>query len=310
MVDRHRRATRRLLRSPSGATSLIFLPGDPRLGSIFWRFGGIWLILITTACSTVLAQRTEPAPKELEGVGITEHLDATVPKDLSFVDSEGHEVSLGQFFDGRRPVVLTMNYSNCPMLCGLQLNGLFKGLGAMDWTFGQQFDMVTVSLDPLETPQRATQTKDKYLKAYGRPGAGAGWHWLVGREENIRKLADTVGFGYAYIPESKQYAHAAGLMICTPEGHVSRYLYGIDYDPQTLRLSLVEAADGRIGSSLDQVLLYCFHYDAQSGRYGPKAMVLMRIGAALTLFGLGTVLGFFWRRDARRNRVQPLETQA
>lgn len=263
------------------------------------------LVLGWFACTGVLAQRTEPAPKELDGVGITEHPDAAIPKDLPFVDSEGKQVTLGQFFDGRRPVVLTMNYSNCPMLCSLQLNGLFKALGAMDWTFGQQFEMVTVSIDPLETPERAAQTKEKYLKAYGRPGAAAGWHWLVGREEDIRKLAEVVGFGYVYIPESKQYAHAAGLMLCTPDGHVSRYIYGIQFDPQTMRLSLIEAADGKIGSSLDHVLLYCFHYDAESGRYGPKAMALMRIGGGVTLVALGAVLGILWIREARRRRDSP-----
>jgi len=270
---------------------------------IIRRAGSLWLACLVAAWAhPALAERTESAPKQLAGVGITEHLDTPIPKDLAFTDSDGHEVTLGQLFDGHRPVVLTMNYSNCPMLCGLQLNGLFKGLAAMDWTIGKQFEMITVSIDPLETVQRAAQTKEKYLKAYGRPGSAAGWHWLVGREENIRKLADVIGFGYVYIPESKQYAHAAALMICTPEGHVSRYLYGIDYDPQTLRLSLVEAADGRVGSSLDQVLLYCFHYDADSGRYGPKAMIVMRIGGGLTLLVLGAVLGFFWRREVRSRR--------
>jgi protein SCO1/2 len=246
--------------------------------------------------------RKEKTPEPLEEVGVTEKLDAQVPLDLRFVDTAGEPVKLGDYFDGTRPVLLTMNYSDCPMLCSLQLNGLFEGLGRMRWNIGEEFEMITVSIDPLETPQRARLTKQKYLKMYGRPGVAGGWHCVVGEEDNIRKLADTVGFGYNYDPVSKQYGHAAVTMVLTPEGRVSRYLYGVEYDPQTLRLSLLEASEGEIGSTTDQILLYCFQYDAEAGRYAPAAFRIMQVGGVLTVVALGGVLAVFWRREARAGK--------
>ena len=192
--------------------------------------------------STVLAERKEALPKPLREVGVTEHRDAQVPLDLEFVDSQGKKVTLGEYFDGERPVVLTMNYSSCPMLCSLQLDGLFDALKEMPWDVGGKYEMVTVSIDPLETPQRARMTKQKYLKIYGRAGAAEGYHCLTGRDENIKRLAEVVGYRYKYSPETRQYAHAAVTIVLTPDGKVSRYLYGVQYDPQTLRLSLLEGA--------------------------------------------------------------------
>ena len=257
-------------------------------------------VLLLAACSTALAQRKEPLPQELQGVGVTEHLGTRIPLDLKFVDSDGKPVALKQLFDGRRPVVLTLNYSNCPMLCSLQLNGLFDALKRMPWTIGDQFQMVTVSFDPLETPERARMTKQKYLAVYRRAGAAEGWRFLTGREENIKKLADAVGFRYRYSEAQKQYFHVAVTFILTPDGRVSRYLYGVEYDPQTLRLSLVEAADGKIGSTTDQILLFCFHYDAESGRYAPAAFRLMQAGAALTVL---IVVGAIWM-SRRREKIK------
>ncbi len=265
------------------------------------RWTASFAVLITaTVASSTLAQRMEAAPSNLEGVDVTEHLDAQVPLELPFVDSRGGPVVLEQFFDGTRPVILTMNYSNCPMLCSLQLNGLFEGLQGLEWDLGENFQMITVSIDPKESPERAALTKEKYLKMYGRSGVGRGWHMLTGREEDIRKLADTVGFGYSFVEETGEFAHAAVTMILTPDGRVSRYLYGIGYDPQTLRLSLVEAADGKVGSTLDQFLLTCFHYDETKGRYGPAAVKIMRLGALVTVVLLGGALLMFWRGEARR----------
>jgi protein SCO1/2 len=254
------------------------------------------------------AQRLEPAPKELEEVGVVEHLGVQAPLDLPFVESDGSDVTFGDFFDGTRPVILTLNYSNCPMLCSLQLTGLFQGLEGMEWDLGESFQMVTVSIDPKESPERAQLTKQKYLKMYGRPGVAAGWHCLVGEEKNIRQLANTVGFGYTYVEDTGEYAHAAVTMILTPDGRLSRYLYGVEYDPQTIRLSLVEAAEGKIGSAMDQILLFCFHYDETKGRYGPAAAAVMRIGGTLTLLGLGVVVLVFWRRGAARDAEQKVET--
>lgn len=254
--------------------------------------------------SAAMAQSKPERPAELREVGVTEHVDAQVPGDLEFVDTQGNRVTLGQYFDGERPLVLTMNYSNCPMLCSLQLNGLFDGLEKMKWDIGGQFDMVTVSIDPLETPERARMTKQKYLKIYRRAGAAEGYHFLTGREENIQKLAEVVGYRYKYSPATRQYAHAAVTMILTPDGRVSRYLYGVQYDPQTLRLSLYEAAEGKVGSTMDQILLFCFDYDSEEGRYGLAALRLMQIGGGLTVVILGGAIWVFRRREKAKDRVQ------
>jgi protein SCO1/2 len=231
-----------------------------------------------------------------------------VPLNLQFTESTGRQVSLDDLFDGERSVLLTLNYSNCPMLCSLQLNGLFDALGDMKWDLGENFVMVTASIDPTETPARAQLTKQKYLKAYGRPGVSGGWHCIVGNESNIRSLADAVGFHYTFVEDTGEYAHAAVTMVLTPDGRVSRYLYGVEYDPQTIRLSLVEAADGGIGSSMDQILLFCFHYDATKGRYGPAAANVMRFGGLITLFGLVGMIAVFWRRGVQR-ATQPSEEE-
>jgi len=253
-------------------------------------------------------QRAEPMPKEMEGVGVTEHLNERIPLELEFTDSAGKPVKLEQFFDGRRPVLMSMNYSNCPMLCSLQLNGLFDALKRMPWDIGDKFEMITVSFDPLETPERARMTKQKYLEIYRRAGAAEGFHFLVGREENIKKLAEALGFRYRYSTEQQQYIHVAVSYVLTPDGRISRYLYGVEYDPQTLRLSLLEAADGKIGSTVDQILLYCFHYDAEKGRYAPVAFRFMQLGGAATVVVLGGVIWIMRRREkAARRRV---ETQA
>jgi protein SCO1 len=264
-------------------------------------------IVLFGALSAALAQRTEPLPEELKGVGVTEHLDATIPLDLEFVDSNGKSVTLRQFFDGKRPVVLTLNYSNCPMLCSLQLNGLFNALKRMPWAIGGEFEMVTASIDPLETPERAQMTKQKYLDIYRRSGGAEGWHFLTGREENIKKLADAVGFHYRYSPERKQYLHIAATFILTPDGRLSRYWYGVEYDPQTLRLSLLEAADGKIGSTVDQILLFCFHYDAEKGRYGPAALRLMQVGGGLAVLCVGGVIWILRRREKTRIGKAPVD---
>lgn len=271
-----------------------------------YRFQSICVLVYTALVAAVgllgvpgmsFGQRTEPMPEELKGIGVTEHLGDPIPLDLEFVDCDGKPVVLKQYFDGKRPVVLTLNYSNCPMLCSLQLDGLFGGLKRMPWAIGDKFDMITVSFDPLETPERARMTKQKYLEVYGRPGAAEGWHFLTGREEDIKKLADSLGFRYRYSPERRQYLHVAVTFILTPDGHISRYLYGVEYDPQTLRLSLLEAADGRIGSTVDQILLFCYHYDAESGRYGPAAIRLMQMGAGLTVLLVGGGIWMLRRRE-------------
>lgn len=259
--------------------------------------------LIAAAAGRAFGQPNDAVPKETEGVGVTEHPGAVLPLELMFRDENGRDVRLKDYFAGSRPVILTLNYYRCPMLCTLQLNGLVDALRRMEWTPGRQFEIVTVSIDPLETPPLARLKKQNYMKEYGRPEAAKGWHFLTGREENIRRLAATVGFEYRYDRETDQYVHAAALFVCTPEGRVSRYLYGILYDPTTLRLSLVEAAEGRTRSTVDRILLYCFHYDSAKGRYAPAAMNLMRAGGVATVLILGGVLAAYWRREAARRKA-------
>ena len=257
------------------------------------------ILLYALTAQAAAVERPGETPEALKDVGTTERLNEQAPLDLQFTDSTGRAVKLADLFDGKTPILLTLNYSNCPRLCSLQLNGLFAGLEKLKWDLGSQFRMITVSIDPGESPQRAEETKQKYLRAYGREGAAAGWHCLVGSEENIRALADAVGFRYVYVAETKEFAHAAVTMVLTPGGRVSRYLYGIEYDPQTLRLSLVEASEGKVGSTVDKIILLCFHYDSAAGRYAPVAFRIMQIGALGFAAMLGCGLLVYWRRDKK-----------
>ncbi|MCH7471902.1 SCO family protein [bacterium] len=251
--------------------------------------------------------RMEPAPEELEGVGITEHLETMLPLELEFRDENGRAVKIGDFFNGDKPVIFTFNYYRCPMLCGLQLNGMVDGLQQLKWSPGKEFDLVTVSFNPLESPVLAKLKKQNYVKEYGRPSAKTGWHFLTGRKEEIEALTSAVGFAYKWVPARKEYAHAAALIVCTPDGKISRYLYGVVYEPQDLKLALLEASEGKIGTTLDRILLYCFHYDAAAGRYGPAVMNIMRVGGALTVIILVIVLGGYWAVERRRSRMRSAE---
>ncbi len=258
----------------------------------------ILLVSVTNCASGQVTDNVD----SLDGVGITEKLDGQLPLRLAFQDAKGHDISLGRLFDGEKPVILSLNYSDCPMLCQLQLNGLVDGLRDVQWNAGERFQIVSVSINPLETPQRAAQTKLRYVRAYGRPQTAAGWHFLTGDQQAIQELADAVGFQFKYVPERKEYAHAAAIMVCTPNGRVSRYLYGVVYPAQTIRLAVVEAGEGKIGSTLDRVLLYCFHYDATSGRYAPVAIQIMKVAAAFTLLMLAGGLLPTWLRNRFNDR--------
>ena len=272
-----------------------------RMGLRHFLVTGAWLAAALVVSPVVArAQLADQVPEVLEEVGVTEHLDAKLPLDLEFRNEDGDWVELGSFFDGERPVILTLNYYKCPMLCGLMLNGVVDGLEAMDWTPGEEFQMVTVSINPLETPELARAKKQNYLKRLDRPAAAGGWHFMTGRELEINRLAETVGFSYTYDPVSKEYAHAAAIMICTPDGRVARYLYGIEYPAKRLKFGLLEAAEGSIGTTLDQLILYCYHYDPTNRRYTPVAMNIMRVGGGATALILGIALGGMWFREWRR----------
>jgi protein SCO1/2 len=247
-----------------------------------------------------VATRKDAVPKRLENVNVVEHLNTALPLDLPFSDSDGKAVTLRDYVSGARPVIFTLNYSDCPMLCSLQLNGLVTALREVDWTAGNDFEIVTVSLNPEESPEQAKRTQQRYVGSYGRPQAASGWHFLTGNEANIKALADALGFGYGYNEKRREYVHPAALALVTPSGRIARYLYGIEYASKTLRLSLVEAAEGKIGSSVDHIILYCFHYDDSEGRYAPAALNIMRLGGGLTAIALIGFLGAFWLRQAKK----------
>ncbi len=265
----------------------------------------IVLALALGAGSAACAEeRKEAAPAELEGVEIVEHLNGQLPLDLEFADSSGKTVRLGDYFNGEKPAILTLVYYRCPMLCSLVLNGMIDALKEVSLTAGKDFRIVTVSIDPRETPQLAKLNKQNHVKAYGRAEAAQGWCFLTGREENIKKLADATGFGYRYVEDRQEYVHLAVIFVVTPDGRLSRYLYGIKFDPGTVKMALVEAGEGKIGSTMDRILLSCFHFDAEAGRYNVAAMRVMQAGGVLTVLVLGTVLVLYWRRDSARRRVR------
>ncbi len=235
-------------------------------------------------------------------IRIEQKLNNPVPLDCRFVDAQGRRVQLGDLLDGR-PVVLNLVYFECPMLCNLATNGLIRSLRALSFEAGQEFTVITVSFDPREGPEMAAAAKRTALKRYGRAADGEGWHFLTGKEESIRRLADAVGFRYRFDPESGQYLHAAGLMVLTPAGRVSRYLFGIDYAPRDLRLSLVEAAENKIGTTTDQVLLLCYQYDPATGKYGLLIHNSLRVFGVATVLVIGSAAGLLlWREHKRREK--------
>lgn len=252
------------------------------------------------------AQVPPPAPlpaEMLARVGIDQKLDAQVPLDAVFRDETGAPVRLGACF-GRRPVVLAFVYYRCPMLCTMTLNGMLAAFKVLSFEVGREFEVVTVSIDPREGPPLAAEKKRSYLEQYGRVGAGEGWRFLTGGEESIASLSRAAGFRYHYDAATDQYAHGSGIMVLTPDGRLSRYLLGIEYSARDLKLALMEASRGRVGSLADRVLLLCYRYDPASGRYGLAIMTALRIGAVLTLLALG---GFVARsvRGERRRRSAP-----
>jgi len=238
-------------------------------------------------------------PPELAGVGVTQNLDAALPLELPFVDEDGAVVSFGDLFAGDRPALLVFAYYRCPMLCNVVLEGLVETLRGMDWLPGREFEVVVVSIDPDDRPDQALARKRRVVAALGKPEAAAGWHFLTGGRAAIERLTAAAGFRYAWLPQQGEFAHAAALHVITPDGRISRYLLGVRTEPQTLRLSLVEAAAGRIGSFADQFLLYCYRYDAATGRYTPVAWRIMQVGGLVTLLVLGGTLALLWRREAR-----------
>lgn len=261
------------------------------------------LLSAMLATGSAQAQLNRGVPEAVEGVDVEERPDAQLPLQLEFADESGRTVALGEYFRPDRPVLLVLAYYRCPMLCSLVLGGVVSSLKEIDWVAGEEFEIVTLSIDPLDVPKLAESKKQEYLRRYGEPAAARGWHFLTGREAEISRVADAVGFRYRYLEDRQEYAHPAVIFIATPEGRVSRYLYGVEYDPRTVRLSLVEASEGRIGTTMDRILLYCYHYDPKSGQYTPVAMNIMRLAGTLTVLVLAVILLLLWRRDVRKKRI-------
>lgn len=272
-------------------------------GRLHHRFTPLALL----ACMAVVCAGGEAAaqlnipPKEMKDVRVVEHLGETIPLDLKFRDDRGAEVSLRQYFDGQRPVLLSLVYYNCPMLCNLVLNGAIEGLQGVEFTPGDEFEIVTVSIDHREGPELAAAKKKTYLEQYGRQDAAKGWHFLTGDRDSIQALADAVGFGFQYDPDRMEYAHGAAIFFVSPKGVLTRYLYGIQYEPKQLRLALVEAGEGTIGSTIDQLLLRCYMYNPDSREYAFYIWGAMRLGGLLTIVLIAGMLLILWRRERRQN---------
>jgi protein SCO1/2 len=248
------------------------------------------------------AQFTDPTqgigvkPELLNEVGIDQKLNGSVPLNLTFRDEHGNSVELAQLFAGK-PVILTLVYYNCPMLCTQVLNALDRSMETIPLEIGKDYNVVTVSIDPTDRPVMADAKHAMYAGMYGRPGAQYGWHFLTGDQPQIKQLADAVGFRYAYDPDSKQYAHASGIMVLTPGGKISKYFYGVTYPARDLRLGLVEASQDKIGTVADQVLLFCYHYDPHTGKYGLLISRVLQLGGMATVLIGGIFLIFLFRGE-------------
>ncbi len=269
----------------------------------------LYCVLVAFAAIVPLAAQTGTTagelPALLENVGIEQRLGEKLPLEALVRDEQGREVPLGSYF-GDKPVILALVYYECPMLCSMELKGLVRSIRILSLDVAADFEIVTLSFDPGESPALAAKAKQEYVQSYGRPGAGEGWHFLTADEENILKLTEASGFAYRYRPETDDYSHASGVMVVTPDGTLSQYFYGVDFPPRDLRLALVEASEGRIGSIVDQILLFCFHYDPAMGRY---TLVVMNVIRALGLITVLAIAGFLWfsLRRERNARPGPLE---
>jgi protein SCO1 len=263
-------------------------------------------ILAPAVASAGDASTAAPNSAEANEIDVQEHLGEFVDTSLTFTDYAGKEVQLGDFLDGERPILLTLNYYRCPVLCNVQLNALTEALRELEWTPGDaHFQIVTVSLDPREGPTHAEGKRRVHLASLEK-GDDVGWTFLTGDAINIKLLAAQLGIGYAYDKEQDQYAHPPVVTFVSPKGKIARYIYGLTYDPRDLKFGLLEAAEGRVGSTMDKLILSCFHYDATLGRYGPFAMGIMRLGGGFMVLIVGAALFFFWRRE-RHFPAKPAE---
>jgi protein SCO1 len=263
---------------------------------------------VNLVLALLLASGTAPSPvvlkppDALREVGFDQKLGESLPLDVALRDESGKTVRLGDYF-GRKPVALNLVYFDCPMLCTVSLNGLASALDVVSFLPGREFELLTISFDAREGPSLAAHKKKAYLARLKRPGAEAGWHFLTGDKASVDAIAKAVGFRYAWDDETKQFAHPAGLVVLTPQGKISRYLYGIEYAPKDLRLALVESGEGKVSSPVDQLLLYCYQYNPVTGRYGPTIMTVLRLASLLTMAALGGFVFLSWRRERAARRT-------
>ncbi|MFO0666171.1 MAG: SCO family protein [Polyangiaceae bacterium] len=241
-------------------------------------------------------------PKELEHVGVAEHLDSDLPLDTHFKDEEGRAVTFGDFANGKKPHMLVFAYHSCPVLCSMVLKAATKGLKGIPWTIGKEFDVIVVSIDPNDTPEATNRRRQMMLADYGKPEATSGLHFLTGDRANIDRLAAAAGVSFEYDAEQKQYGHPAVVMLLKPHGQLARYLYGLEFPPNDFRVGLLEASEGRSISTIEQLILYCYHYDPKGGRYVLVAWRVMRIGGGACGAVLLSVLAYLWSRERRRSR--------
>lgn len=243
------------------------------------------------------AQLNKQKPKNLQDVGIEEHLGENIPLDLKFADSNGDSVTLGSLMNGDKPVLLNPVYYTCPMLCSMVIDAVFTGVNDLKWTPGKEYNIITFSIDPEEDHKLAVSVKDSLLARFDRKGAEDGWYFLSGKEDAVKALTKAIGFKYKKVENTDQYAHSASIMFLSPDGTLTRYLYGIKFDEFNFRNALYEAADGEIGSTVDQVLLYCYQYDPDSQSYVPVAWRIMKLGGFATALILGIFLGLLWLKE-------------
>ncbi len=262
------------------------------------RYVSVLVFAASIASAQLPMLPASQAPRNLQGVSFTQNLNAQLPLELTFNDELNNTVRLGQYFQ-QKPVILALVYFQCPMLCNLELNGLVKTMRHLKLSAGDDYDVLAVSFDPKDNAQLAFAKKEGYLEKYGRAHANSGIHFLTGKEANVKALADSVGFHYSYDPATKQFTHASGIVVLTPEGKASRYLYGIDYPDRDLRLALVEASNHKIGSPVDAVMLFCFHYDPATGKYGLIIANVVRLAGSATVLALGTFVFMMIRRERR-----------
>ncbi len=255
-------------------------------------------------CSAAGAQVVRDSVSELMGIDIIEHLGDSLPLNLSFVDDDGNEVTLSDYFKGDKPVLLTLGYYECPMLCNLVFNGVSEGIKELGWVPGEKYEVVSVSIDPLETFELAANKKANYIKFLEMPEAAAGWHFLVTESENAKTLADAIGFKYYYVEDRDEYAHAAAAYLISPDGVISRYLYGIQYTGINLKLGLLEASEGKIGSTMDKILLYCFRYDPDAKGYVLFAQNAMKVGGVATVILIALLVGSLYLKERLKARSE------